>query len=75
MMYNNVQLFQYFYGLSIISKKGIIASEISTVMWIRIDCMRLRIHKIWWMRIRIRIQTNKITKFSAEKKYHFQICT
>ena len=28
-------------------------------MWIRIDRMRIRIHKVWSMRIRIRIQDNK----------------
>ena len=28
------------------------------VMWIRIDCMRIRIHKIWWMRIRIQVELN-----------------
>ena len=31
-----------------------------SVMWIRINRMRLRIHKIW--SLRIRIQNNKITK-------------
>ena len=34
------------------------------VVWIRIDCMRIRIHKIWWMRIRI--QVNKIPKLISK---------
>ena len=33
------------------------------VMWIRIDVMRIRIHKIRW--VRILIQVNKITKWLA----------
>ena len=47
-------------------------------MWIRIHCMRIRIHKILWMRIRIRIQVNKITRFisthllQVEKKCMFK---
>ena len=32
----------------------------NAVMWIRIDCMRIRIHNIW--RMLIRIQVNKNTK-------------
>ena len=35
------------------------------VMWIRIDC--IRIHKIWW--IRIRIQANIITKLILKHIY------
>ena len=48
------------------------------VMWIRIDCMRIRIHKVWWLRI----QVNKITNLMSiqlfnvkKKKNYFQICT
>ena len=34
----------------------------NAVMWIRIDC--IRIHKVCSIRIRIRIQVHKISKFS-----------
>ena len=44
------------------------------VIWIRINCMRIRIHKIWWMRIRI--QVNQIFNYlKVEKQKYFQICT
>ena len=33
--------------------------ELPPVMWIRIDFMRIRIHKIWWMLIQIRIRSMK----------------
>ena len=45
-------------------------------MWIWINCLRIRIYKIWWMRIRI--QNNKITKLisnnllKSRKKYIFK---
>jgi len=48
------------------------------VMWIHIDRIRIRIHKIWWIRIQIRIQYNKITKsisnhlLKVKKKNYFQ---
>ena len=35
-------------------------SYIKPVMWIRIDRMRIQIHKIWWMQIQI--QDDKTTK-------------
>ena len=47
-------------------------------MWIRIDRMRIRFHKIWSMRIP---SQDKNTKFisnnllKVKKKKYFQICT
>ena len=46
------------------------------VIWIRTDNMRFRIHKIWW--IWIRIQVNKIPKLILKlrkKCFFLQICT
>jgi len=36
--------------------------RINTVMWIRIDRMQIRIHKIWSMRIRIQVNRNFFSK-------------
>ena len=50
------------------------------VIWIRTDYMRFRIHKIWW--IWIRIQVNKIPKLIStyllkveKNSFFFHICT
>ena len=54
-------------------------NSIFPVMWIRIDCIRIRIHKVG--SIRIRIQVHKISKFSKhllifeskKKTFNFQV--
>ena len=43
------------------------------VIWIRTDYMRFRIHKIWWIRIRIRV--DKIRKLTKNWGFFLQICT
>ena len=52
----------FWYSWSRINGTTKINEILYTAMWIRIVHMRIRIHKIWWMRIQIQIQDSKITK-------------
>ena len=73
--YEKYLFMPYFFPLP----NSITCSLLQTVMWIRIDCMRIRIHKNWWMRIRIQAGSRSIyhqidfkQSFKDEKKKYFQ---